>query len=83
MQTISLIWGVLAALGMIVAFTPCLGALNWLVIPFAAIGLIFSIVTLATAPAIQRKTPSIAGIVLCGIAVVFGFIRLLMGGGIL
>ncbi len=82
MLVLSLVWGILAALGMIVAFFPCLGSLNWLNIPFAAVGLIVSIVAVATSKQ-ERKGAGVAGIVLCAIAVLFGLIRLAMGGGVL
>lgn len=82
MQTLSLIWGILAALGMIVAFFPCLGSLNWLNIPFAAIGLIVSIVAMTKAKPEEKKSGAITGIVCCSIAVVFGLIRLILGGGV-
>lgn len=83
MQILSLVWGILAILGMIVGFFPCLGALNWLNIPFSAVGLIISIVATAKAKPEEQKTGSITGIVCCTIAVVIGFIRLVLGGGIL
>ncbi len=82
MQILSLVWGVLAFLGMIVGFIPCLGALNWLNIPFAAVGLIVSIVAAANARP-SNKGAAVAGVVCNGIAVVIGSIRLAMGGGIL
>lgn len=82
MLVLSLIWGILAAIGMIVAFFPCLGSLNWLNIPFAALGLVFSIVAVATSRQ-QQKGAGIAGIVLCAVAVLLGLIRLALGGGIL
>ena len=44
MQTVSLIWGILALVGMLVGFVPFYGALNWLLIPFAGIGAIVSAV---------------------------------------
>src|SRR5262249_22255616 len=43
MQVLSLIWGLLALLGMFIGIIPCLGALNWLNIPFAVAGLIVSL----------------------------------------
>jgi hypothetical protein len=82
LQIISLVWGVLALVGMLVGFFPCLGALNWLNIPFAGVGLIFSVIAFATARGVSRS-PSIAGIICCSIATLFGFIRLAIGGGIL
>ena len=81
MQVISLVWGILASLGFVVAFIPCLGSLNWLNIPFSGAGLIFSIFVFVTSRAANR-TPSVAGIVLCGIDVLIGAKRLIMGGGI-
>ena len=44
MEMVSLVWGILAVLGLGVAFLPCLGALNWLNIPFSLIGLIISVI---------------------------------------
>lgn len=81
MQVLSLLWGILAILGMIVAFTPCLGALNWLNIPFSGVGLIISIIALATTKE-RDKGGSIAGIICCSIAAFFGLIRLIAGAGV-
>ncbi|GAB1443133.1 hypothetical protein MASR2M39_19720 [Ignavibacteriales bacterium] len=81
MPVLALVWGILALVGMIVAFFPCLGSLNWLNIPFAGIGLIISIVAMNSANETDRGK-TIAGIVLCGIAVVLGLIRLVAGGGV-
>jgi hypothetical protein len=81
MQVISLIWGILALVGMVIGFVPCLGALNWLNIPFSGIGLIISGIALATAGD-KPKASSIVGLILCTIAVFFGLIRLIVGGGI-
>jgi hypothetical protein len=57
---------------MLLGFIPLLGWFNWLNIPFAIIGLIIS--------AIGKSNE---GMVLCGIAVLVGIIRLVLGGGIL
>jgi len=82
MQIVSLAWGILAMLSMLVAFFPCLGALNWLVIPFAFIGLIFSAIIYANAPKNNRGA-ALAGLVMCSIATLLGAWRLSIGGGIL
>ncbi len=82
MQTLSLLWGLLAIFGMLVAFFPCLGALNWVNIPFAVIGLVISIAAYATG-AEGNKGGSLTGLVCCAIAVVFGGVRLILGGGVL
>ena len=79
MGVLSLVMGILSLVGMVVAFFPCLGSLNWLNIPFSGIGLIISIVA-ATKP--EHKNMGIAGIVMCAIAVVLGIIRLIVGAGV-
>ncbi|MBV6478872.1 MAG: hypothetical protein HGGPFJEG_01629 [Ignavibacteria bacterium] len=83
MKFLSLIWGILAILGMLLGFIPCLGAYNWINIPFAAVGLIISIIAAVGSDVNSSKTSAIAGIVMCAIAIVFGIIRLTLGGGIL
>lgn len=81
MQIISLVWGILALCGFVVGFIPCLGWMNWFNIPFAAGGLIFSIVAYVMGRPGMRGT-SAWGIALCSIAVLIGFKRLVLGGGI-
>ena len=46
LSILSFIWGILAVLGMAVAFIPFLGSLNYLNIPFAVFGLLFSILVI-------------------------------------
>ncbi|HYO82418.1 MAG TPA: hypothetical protein VES20_13525 [Bryobacteraceae bacterium] len=82
MQTIALVWGILALGGMVVAFMPCLGSLNWLNIPFAVVGLVISIAALANART-GRKGTGIAALILNLVAVVFGALRLMAGGFVL
>jgi hypothetical protein len=81
MQVLSLIWGILAFIGLVIAFFPCLGSLNWLNIPFSVIGLIISIIALTKSPP-DKKTLAIIGTVLCALAVVAGIFRLIMGAGV-
>jgi hypothetical protein len=79
MQVLSLAWGILALLGFMVGFIPCLGWLNMLNIPFAIVGLILSIVAFASGTP-GRRTHSIVGIVLCLIAILIGGKRWILGG---
>jgi hypothetical protein len=72
----------LAIAGMLVGFFPCLGSLNWLNIPFSAVGVVIGIVAVVSAPPGNRAAGT-AGLVMCGIATVLGAIRLALGGGIL
>jgi hypothetical protein len=81
MSTVSLVWGIVSLVGMIVGFLPCLGSLNWLNIPFSAAGVIVSIIALTKAAPGQKGGP-IAGVVLCSAAVLLGLIRLVAGGGV-
>ena len=82
MQLLSLIWGILALIGMFVGLIPCIGALNWLNIPFAAVGFIVSLVSHTSSPPYNR-TNSTIGMILCAIAAIIGAKRLVWGGGIL
>ena len=82
MQFVSLVWGILAVLGMVGAFLPCLGALNWVNIPFAGVGLVLSIIALATAK-LENRGVAIAALAANSVAVAIGVIRLVLGGGII
>jgi hypothetical protein len=82
MSTVSLVWGILALVGMLVGLIPCFGALNWLNIPFSGIGLIVSAIALSKELP-DRRGGAVGGTVLCAIGLVLGLIRLLAGGGIL
>jgi hypothetical protein len=67
--------------GMFIAFFPCLGALNWFVIPFSGIGLMLSLTTFMLSKR-KNKIGSVLGIGLCGIAFGVGMLRLGLGFGI-
>ncbi len=82
MRTIALIVGILSILGMLLGFIPCLGAFNWINIPFAVIGLVVSIVAYGKEDG-TSKSNAMAGIIMCSIAMVLGFVRLIVGGGVL
>ena len=76
---LSLVWGILAILGMVVGFIPCLGSINYLNIPFAVFGLLLSVLALVLS---SNKEYAIAGCVLCAVAIFLGAIRLVLGFGI-
>jgi hypothetical protein len=80
MQILSLVWGILAVLGLGIGIIPCLGSLNWINIPFAAVGLVIGIVAKSKP---GNSAAATIGIILNGIAVAFGVVRLILGGGIL
>ena len=82
MQILALVWGILAVVVMLLAMTPCLGAVNWINIPFSLLGLIISVISLVVGKP-EKKGLGIAGIVLCVLATIIGVIRLVAGGGVL
>jgi hypothetical protein len=80
MKVASFVLGILAIGGMFLGLIPLLGWLNWFVIPFAGIGLLISIIAVATSQ--ENREISIAGLVLCSIALFISIPRLIIGGGI-
>lgn len=80
MGCLALLWGILAIIAMLIGFVPFLGALNWLIIPFAGLGLIVCVLALAVSKG--NKGSAVGGLVGCSVALVFGLLRLAIGGGI-
>ena len=72
MQTVGRIFGIMALIGMIIGLIPLLGWSNWFNIPLAILGLILSIVG-----------KSKGGTIICIVAIFFGLVRLILGGGLL
>lgn len=72
MNAISTLIGVVALLAALVAFIPLLGWLNWLVIPFAAIGLVLGLLS-------DRTTGRNVNVAVLVIAM----FRLFIGGGLI
>ena len=75
----SLIWGILAILGMAVGIIPCLGSFNYLNIPFSVLGLLFSVLAIVLS---SKKELAFVGLILCAVAIFIGGIRLVIGFGI-
>ena len=80
MGVISLVWGVVALLWMLLAFIPLLGWGNWFMIPFAVVGAIIAAIGLLFTRSENRGRAK-TGLILNGIAIVVGVIRLGLGGG--
>ena len=76
MGVIGLLWGVLALLWMILALIPLLGWGNWFLIPFAAVGAVIAALGILFTHPSKRAGP---GLVLNGIVVVVGILRLGLG----
>ncbi len=68
----SLVIGIVAFLGALVAFIPLLGWANWLLIPVAVVGLVIGIMSKSTA----GRNLNIVVLIICAV-------RLSIGGGII
>jgi hypothetical protein len=79
-QIVSLVWGVLAFLGMMIAFLPYLGPLNWFNVFFAGVGVVLGVIALVTAKPWNRGI-AIAAVVANGVAAAIGVVRLIFGTG--
>ncbi len=78
MSILGFIIGILTGIGATVSLLPLLGWLNWLNIPVAVIGLVFSILGVNKG---KNKGIGTAGIIINAILIVYGAIRLIIGGG--
>jgi hypothetical protein len=82
MGLISLLWGVVAMIWMVIALIPFLGWGNWFLIPFAAIGAVIAAIGIALSRPGHRGRAK-TGLVLNGIVIVVGVVRLGIGGGVI
>ena len=82
MGLISLLWGVVAMLWMLLALIPRLGWGNWFLIPFAAIGAIIAAIGIAITSR-EKRGRAKAGLVLNAIVIVVAVVRLHLGGGLI
>ena len=81
MKLVGFILGLVSLIGWAVALIPFLGWLNWIFIPLAILGLVFSLVGVVIP--IPPRSLGIAGIVMCLLVIILGFIRLKIGCGII
>ena len=79
LSKIGFILGIVAICVFVIALVPCFGCINWLNIPFAVVGAIVNIIVIAQGNSPQKN---ITALILCGIAIVIGAIRLVLGAGI-
>ena len=82
MGLISLLWGIVAIVWMVVALIPLLGWGNWFLIPFAAIGAVIGAIGVLFTRS-ERNGRAKAGLLLNGIVIVVGIVRLGLGGGVI
>lgn len=82
MGLISVLWGIVALCWMVLFLIPLLGIMNWLLIPFAAVGAIIAAIGILFTRTENRGRAK-AGLVLNGIVIIVGIVRLSMGGGVI
>jgi hypothetical protein len=80
MGVISLVWGIVALLWMVLAFIPLLGWGNWFLIPFAVVGAVIAAIGLLLTRAGNRGRAK-AGLVINIVVIVVACLRLSLGGG--
>jgi hypothetical protein len=78
MSFIGLILGIISSFVLFLTIIPLLGWINWINIPFAILGLIFSLIGFAVD---RNKKVAIAGIAICCVVIIFGAFRLQACGG--
>jgi len=78
MSVIGFIFGILSILVLLITVVPFLGWINWLNLPFAFLGLIFSLIGVT---ATKNKGLGVAGTVICCIVIILGILRLKACGG--
>lgn len=83
MQTVSLLWGIMAMIGVAVFSLPFLGAFNWFNIPFSGLGLIIGIVAVLVSPDRKNRIMALFGTLFCALAMIVGIIRLMVGFGMI
>lgn len=81
MGLISVLWGIVAMIWMVLALIPFLGWGNWFLIPFAAVGAIIAAIGVLFTRSGNRGRAK-TGLVLNGIVIVVGIFRLMLGGGV-
>lgn len=83
MPMLALVLGIVSFAGFCLGLLPCVGWLNWVTIPFAMVSVVISIVAMAQAKSSGQPVGlAIGGLVLSVVAVCLGFVRLLLGGGV-
>ncbi len=80
MPTLSLVWGVIAFLGLIVTLLPPLQPLNWIILPFSGLAVLLNLYVIL-APKFRRDPLGIAGLVAGGVAFIVAIIRVTINPG--
>ena len=79
--TLCLFWGILAIVGTAIGLIPSLRELNWFNIPFGTVGVLISIIALATTK--KPRQTLFVGFSLCLFAVVIAILGLIIAGAVI
>jgi hypothetical protein len=80
MPALSVVWGVVAFLAMLITLLPPLQPLNWVVLPLAALGVLLNLLVVIRRP--SRGHPlGLAGLTAAGVALVISIVRATINPG--
>lgn len=82
MGIISILWGIVALVWMMLSLIPLLGWANWFMIPFAVVGAIIAAIGMAFTRRENRGRAK-TGLILNVVAIAIGALRLSVGGGLI
>ncbi|TXI47277.1 MAG: hypothetical protein E6Q50_13375 [Lysobacter sp.] len=82
MGLISLLWGIVAMVLMFIGLIPLLGWANWLIIPFAGVGVIVAALGVLFTSSGKRGRAA-TGFALNAIVIIVAVVRLSLGGGVI
>ena len=82
MGLISILWGIVAMIWMVLALIPVIGITNWLLIPFAAVGAIIAAIGILFTSDVKTGRAK-TGLVLNCVVIVVATWRLGLGGGLI
>jgi len=82
MGVIRLIWGIVALVWTILARLPVVGIPNWLLVPFAAVGVILAAIGILFTRRGKRGRAK-AGLLLNALVIIVAIWRLGLGGGLI
>lgn len=77
---VGLVWGLVSIILSMVFLIPLLGWMNWILIPFAGLGMVFGIIASASE---DTRPLGTSVMTMCGIALGISFMRLALFGGII
>ncbi|HEX8457772.1 MAG TPA: hypothetical protein VF656_10785 [Pyrinomonadaceae bacterium] len=77
------VMGIIALSLMLVGLVPCLGWVNWIMLPFSLLTFILSLIASLSVKNERARGMALMGLVFAAVAGFVGFFRLILGGGCL